>query len=247
MKNRVPTSAVELSTKESVYTFPSKQESSGSSLIIWFRHHYTKEIFILVGKETNYVEDNPGYCDALAKQGLSIHAFQENKTRNIPFFEHTAKTIGDVLKMEVRYDTPVYNPSKHVWNVHYRHLHGCKFRKGIIKGGKIQQNELPWQTVKRECCEEFCKIPDFRTTYVGVAADYSVFFHQIFHPWQISWFMKQMDSLKTQRYGELWDLSFVSLQDVWKDRYSYNRKTVEAIALFYRKCLVEYPFCKIEL
>ena len=145
-----------------------------------------------------------------------------------------AQRIGEILKTEVRYDTPLYNQATREWTVHYRHLSGPFARKGIIKGGRCSPEEQPLQTIKRECCEELYHCADFPMTYLGVADHYAVFFHQIYHLGYIKNIMRELQKRSVSKYGEMWDFEFVSLPTILENRKEYNKKTVGALELFHK-------------
>ena len=229
-------------------------EATGSSLIIWFRNKNDGQILVLVGKESNYIEDNSDICRTLSQQGIEIKRAQKfisygfgnrvrsNSTtschceeyRRATYFRKMSKKIGEILKTEVRYDTPLYNATTKEWTVHYRHLTGPFTRKGIIKGGKCSAEELPLQTIKRECCEELYQCADFPMTYLGVADHYAVFFHQIYHLGHIKNIMWELQKRSVSKYGEMWDFEFVPLHTILENRKEYNKKTVGALELFYK-------------
>lgn len=224
-------------------------EATGSSLIIWFRNKINGQISVLVGKESNYIEDNSDICRTLSQQGVEIkraqkfipYVFQnENEeSRRATYFRKMAKKIGDILKTEVRYDTPLYDSVKREWTVHYRHLTGPFARKGIVKGGRCSATELPLQTIKRECCEELYQYADFPMTYLGVADHYAVFFHQIYQLGYIKNIMWELHKRSVSKYGEMWDFEFVPLQTILENRKEYNKKTVGALELFHKS--LPYP------
>jgi len=223
----------------------STTEIKGSSLIIWYRDKNHGEISVLVGKESNYIEDNYNICQTLLEQGVNIKRAQRfisftckhgngEKYRRATYFRRMAKKIGEILKTEVRYDTPLCNPSTGEWTVHYRHLSGPLVRKGIVKGGRCSAEELPLQTIKRECCEELFQYADFPMTYLGIADHYAVFFHQIYHLDYVKKIMWELQKRSVSKYGEMWDFEFVPLQAILKNCNEYNRKTVGALKLFYK-------------
>lgn len=221
------------------------KEATGSSLIIWFRNKINGEISVLVGKESNYIEDNNDICKTLSQQGIEIKRVQKfisysggsphgkgEDFRKTTYFRKMAQKIGEILKTEVRYDTPLFNSTTREWTVHYRHLSGPFTRKGIIKGGRCSAEEPLLQTIKRECCEELYHCADFPMTYLGVADHYAVFFHQIYRLSYIKNIMWELQKRSVSKYGEMWDFEFVPLQDILENRKDYNKKTVGALELF---------------
>lgn len=220
------------------------EEATGSSLIIWFRNKTDGQIYVLVGKESNYIEDNSEICSRLSKHGIEIKraqrfiSFSANKCgdehRRAAYFKKMSIKIGEILKTEVRYDTPIYDATAQEWTVHYRHITGPFFRKGIIKGGRCSMDELPLQTIKRECCEELFHCADFPMTYLGIADHYAVYFHQIYHLGYIKNMMWELHKRSISKYGEMWDFEFVPLQAILENRKEYNKKTVGAIELFHK-------------
>ena len=220
-------------------------EATGSSLIIWFRDRNNGKISVLVGKESNYIEDNTYICCVLFQQGVEIKRAQKfisygyvsqkcDEYRRTTYFRKIAKKIGEILKTEVRYDTPQYNIDNREWTVHYRHLTEPFVRKGIIKGGRCSAEDLPLQTIKRECSEELYQYADFPMTYLGVADRYAVFFHQIYRLGYIKNIMWELQKRSVSKYGEMWDFEFVPLQTILENRREYNKKTVGALELFYK-------------
>lgn len=216
-------------------------EATGSSLIIWFRNKKDNQIYVLVGKESNYIEDNDEYCKIILQQGVEIKRAQKyisygyrpcEELRRTTYFRKMSRKIGEILKKEVRYDTPVYNKETREWTVHYRHLSFPFVRKGIIKGGRCSTDELPLQTIKRECCEELFQCANFPMTYLGVADKYAVFFHQIYEMEYIKKIMWELQKRSALRYGEMWELEFVLLQTIMENKKEYNKKTVSALELF---------------
>lgn len=218
-------------------------EATGSSLIIWFRNKHTQQISVLVGKESNYIEDNTDVCRLLFQHGVEIKRAQTfvpfnplvswDKTEEIKrssYFRKMAQKIENILHTEVRYDTPQYNSLRKEWTVHYRYLSGI--RKGIVKGGRNTKTELPLQTIKRECCEELFQCADFPMTYLGVSDHYAVFFHQIYQLSYIRQLMAEIRKRSFSKYGEMWDFEFVPIETILENRKEYNKKTVGAIELF---------------
>lgn len=211
-------------------------EATGSSLIIWFRNQVNQQIYVLVGKESNYIEDNVEVCRILLQNGLDIQQAQRfsdvgNRVDDkMAYFRKGAQKIEDVLHTEVHYDTPVYHIDKKEWTVHYRHLTGI--RKGIVKGGRHTKEEAPIQTIKRECCEELYQYANFPMTYLGMADHYAVYFHQIYQLNYVHKLMAEIQKRRVSKYGEIWDFEFVPLDTILENRREYNKKTVVAIELF---------------
>lgn len=221
----------------------SKSSVIGSSVIYWCMSQDGP--YLLLGKESKYLDENIIYCKLLTDLNICVEKMQEfvggGREESYQHFANCARKLTLLLKREIRFDEPHRDKAGVVWRwrVHYRYIVDNAYQ-GIIKGSK-QGNESPIQTAIRESKEElfafssssYLPFSENRFTHLGeVASGYAVFHCQLSTLEMIE-LLNEVDKMESKKYGELFDIQFVSLSTISNQLKPgfYNKKSCEAIRL----------------
>ena len=198
----------------------------GASIVLWFYDDNIKQPVLLVGKESRYMSDFPQYRDIVREKEF-FRGTDLVQAKN--FFSKNAQDLEDMLKIQVKFDTPVLVEGGYI--VHYRFLEGS-FKRGIIKGG-IEGSETSEQAILREIREEVgLNIPNINELVtLGICDRYQVYALDIKKK-NCQEFEKRIRQRYLAKSGEVFDLSFKTLTMIEGQLSEYNYKSICSINLF---------------
>jgi 8-oxo-dGTP pyrophosphatase MutT (NUDIX family) len=214
--------------------------TTGSSIIIWFRHPRTEEPVLLTGKESKYLTDLCVEGSAFEEKfGDLIRGYESFNPVEHPginakiYFSKNALKLEGILGLDtIQFDTPTPIKNSDVYKVKYRFL-PKDHKRGIIKGGK-EGSETPLETILREVREELgINLIEAKIVDIGECAKYKVFSIDITSD-KANYFLQRIDERRTAKSGEVFDLKFKPLSEIntLQRGGQFNAKSDCAINLF---------------
>jgi 8-oxo-dGTP pyrophosphatase MutT (NUDIX family) len=213
----------------------------GAGTVLFYRND-SHEVYVLVGKETRWLED---YClttDILQRQILEgLTKFSTVEAHAI--FEARAKKISQEIGKYVSYDTLLTEDD--AWRTHFRVEAQSPDKNfwGIPKGGLLKYtDETPVATAIREFQEETgIELFGEHCQFMGVDRGYHFFMYEV--PFSlVSHFTDIIYMTRAHHSGELHRLNFMPLKDLEQHLDHFNgmsRKVLRDYFIPRVVCLVD--------
>jgi 8-oxo-dGTP pyrophosphatase MutT (NUDIX family) len=225
----------------------------GAGCLLWFRDE-RGQIILVTGKESIYLSDSvsevtidkiPTRLSELQRVRVPVN---EDKIAELQMvkeaFSRNALKIQEVLRREIKFDTPSLVPSggggtQNEYQCNFRILPSM-FKRGISKGG-IEMGESSEVTARREIIEELgMKLNTKDMVPLGVFNRYEMYEMdmqktRIGSSFEISREIEKRISSRTKlKYGELFDVSLKTLDQVLDTvcRGEFNEASALAVRQF---------------
>jgi hypothetical protein len=196
-----------------------------------------------IGKESRFLRD------LIGRETAECHTFDQlvNIETMKCHFTDAAKTQSDKMGFRVQYDTPHQDPVTLVAKTHFRYVPEKGVKYGIVKGGmEIIDDGRTLNTALREFSEECMNLPTkacgFQKSMTHVSTNETALKGRDLYFLDITRDLGAFESTRLSRiadhYGELFDTSMMSLEDVRKIRSKLNFPSRYAIDVFLEEKLL---------
>lgn len=200
-----------------------------------------KPIFF-IGKESHFLSDLIGREEA---RSIEQYAFEKPVSFDMMkrHFTDVARTQSEKLGFRVQYDTPHQDPVTRIAKTHLRYLPKSGVKYGIVKGGmELVDKGDTLKTALREFNEECMNIPlkptAFQKAKSHVPANETSLKGRDLYFLDITSVLHLLESTRVGRqsdhYGELFDSSMKTYEEVCKLRNKLNSPSRYAIEVFMR-------------
>jgi hypothetical protein len=196
-----------------------------------------------IGKESRFLRD------LIGRETAECHAFDKPVTVETMkcHFTDAAKTQSDKMGFRVQYDTPHQDPVTLVAKTHFRYVPEKGAKYGIVKGGMETIDHgstlnTAFREFGEECMNLLTRSSQFHKSSTHILTNDTPLKGRDLYFLDITRELQMFETTRLSRiadhYGELFDTSMMSLEDVRKIRSKLNFPSRYAIDVFLEEKLL---------